>query len=425
MALSTTSHTSSSTIADLDICNLGFDEEFIALSASPTPSEFSAVEGDETITQIHSDTPRPNLRTKLNPHPKYFFEDGNLLVRVEGVDFKVHRYFFMRDSAPFREFSKNGLIGRIADNGSDNSDAAEHTTPLVFKHLTRLDFERFLSVLYPTRFGEDEDRSTAHWTSVLCVSSYLSFQSVRSLSISTLSIVATPIDKIILGRRYGITHWLDDAYCALCTRRTPLTREEGRRLGLDDVVSIMEARQILLWERPTLRIEEQREVVNKIIGLGSKPALTTPPRTPSVSTDRDSIESRSQSPPQRQSTPPVQQQQPKQQQQQQQAKPKAPKRMSSITSLIRHFPQPPEIPQRQSSDEAQLARLASLMREDVPTAPLRPSIYWSGRKRLPKKGAKYRPGTPDSSDDESADIIGGYQDSSDEEDYNADGFILR
>ncbi|KAF8636869.1 hypothetical protein AX16_010927 [Volvariella volvacea WC 439] len=275
---------------------LDFDDEFTTLSTSPTPSEFSAVEDDEVAAQAAGDNSKREIRSRLNPHPKYFFEDGNLLIRVENVDFKIHRYFFMRDSIPFRELSENGVLGHIVDNGMDEIDAAEYVTPLVLEGLTSLDFERFLSVLYPTHFGQDEENTAAYWASVLCVSSHLSFQSIRSLSADKLSHVATPIDKIALGRRYGILHWLRDAYRAICTRQATLTKEEGRKIGVDEVIGIMEARQILLWENPTTKTKEQYKVVDRIFGLSSLPksatvtTTTTSPNTTVVEKDLSQAE---------------------------------------------------------------------------------------------------------------------------------------
>ncbi|KAF8643559.1 hypothetical protein AX16_008947 [Volvariella volvacea WC 439] len=261
LAIANSSATSLTT-ASINTSNLDFDEEFTALSVSPPPSEFSATEDGEAIT--HS---KGKSRSGLNPHPEYFFEDGNLLIRVENVDFKIHRYFFMRDSATFRQLSKNGVLGRIFDNGDDENDATEYTTPLMLEGLKSLDFERFLGVLYPTRFDQDEANTAAYWASVLNVASFLSFCSIRSLSIEKLSLVAQPIEKIALGRQYSITHWLKGAYHTICTRPATLTKEEGRRIGVDEVIGIMEARQILLWEKPNATDAEQYKVVSRIFGL--------------------------------------------------------------------------------------------------------------------------------------------------------------
>ncbi|KAF8643587.1 hypothetical protein AX16_008974 [Volvariella volvacea WC 439] len=93
-------------------------------------------------------------------------------------------------------------------------------------------------------------------------------------------------NKVALGRQYGITHWLKDAYRAICTRKAPLTKEEGWRLGVDEVVAIAEARQVLLWESPTTRDDEQDEVVTRVFGL--EVALGITPTT--TITRKDSLE---------------------------------------------------------------------------------------------------------------------------------------
>ncbi|KAF8643579.1 hypothetical protein AX16_008967 [Volvariella volvacea WC 439] len=95
--------------------------------------------------------------------------DGNLLIRIDFVDFKVHGYFFMRDSDPFRGLSK--------------IDSA---------------IERLLSVLYLTRFEKFEEDTAMYWASVLSMVSNMLLQSVHSLCIDGLSIVGTPVDKIAL-----------------------------------------------------------------------------------------------------------------------------------------------------------------------------------------------------------------------------------
>ncbi|KAF8643575.1 hypothetical protein AX16_008963 [Volvariella volvacea WC 439] len=240
------------------------DDEFTILSVSPTPSEFSTIENADTVAPTTRKTTKEEAELKLNPHEKYFFEDGNLLVRVEGVDFKVHRYFFMRDSPVVRQISKEGTIGRILDGGIGCSTGG-HTSPLILEDLKSVDFERFLSILYPTDFDKDEDTTSAYWSSILDVSSKLTFQSIRSLSIKKLSIVGLPVDKIALGRKFDITHWLREAYRNVCTRKDTLTKEEGRKLGVDEVVGIMEGRQLMFSKK--MEAKDQNKVLDKLFKL--------------------------------------------------------------------------------------------------------------------------------------------------------------
>jgi hypothetical protein len=57
--------------------------------------------------------------------------------------------------------------------------------------------------------------------------------------------LASPIDKIVYGHRYHIYEWLLDAYVAICERKALISIEEGKRLGVTDVVTITHARHEL------------------------------------------------------------------------------------------------------------------------------------------------------------------------------------
>lgn len=80
-------------------------------------------------------------------------------------------------------------------------------------------------------------------SAILKLAAEWKFESIRFLAISKLAPIASPIDKIILGRKYNVEFWLHHAYIAVCMRPEPLTREEGRRLGVDDVIDICAIRQ--------------------------------------------------------------------------------------------------------------------------------------------------------------------------------------
>ncbi|KZP28749.1 hypothetical protein FIBSPDRAFT_728621, partial [Athelia psychrophila] len=58
------------------------------------------------------------------------------------------------------------------------------------------------------------------------------FNSIQLLAIDSLTTTAILVDKIVLGRRYGISDWLPGAYKAVCTRTDSLAVEEGLKLGV-------------------------------------------------------------------------------------------------------------------------------------------------------------------------------------------------
>lgn len=93
-------------------------------------------------------------------------------------------------------------------------------------------------------FRQPTKKTTAQWTSILHLAVKLSFENIKLLAIDNLTAHAIPIDKIVHGKRYGITEWLHSAYEVICTRADPLTVEEGMKLGIEDTVRISAARQV-------------------------------------------------------------------------------------------------------------------------------------------------------------------------------------
>jgi hypothetical protein len=85
------------------------------------------------------------------------------------------------------------------------------------------------------------------WTSVLSVASTWEFASVRQLAIKRLSEITSPVDKINLGLRYDIVQWLVPAYVEVCERDEPLNQEEGKKLGMEDVIAIGEVRHSIRY----------------------------------------------------------------------------------------------------------------------------------------------------------------------------------
>lgn len=99
-------------------------------------------------------------------------------------------------------------------------------------------------IIYASDFRQQTQKTTNQWASILYLAEKWGFENITFLAIDNLIVHATPIDKIVLGRRHGIVEWLPAAYEAVCTRVDPLTVEEGIKLGVEDTVRISAARQL-------------------------------------------------------------------------------------------------------------------------------------------------------------------------------------
>ncbi|KZP05982.1 hypothetical protein FIBSPDRAFT_805329, partial [Athelia psychrophila] len=208
----------------------------ILTSAPPSPSLVSSGSSRAASTLDSNEVELPvvqgniDLEATATRHSQYYFKDGNIVFLVEEVLYNVHRYFFERDSAHFRS-----ILGRV--------QGADEQNPIVLSDVSCNDFDELLAILYPTDFRRPTEKTTAQWTSVLHLSAKWGFESIQLLAIDKLTATAIPVDKIVLGRRYGISDWLPGAYEAVCTRADPLTVEEGVKLGVEDIIRISAARQ--------------------------------------------------------------------------------------------------------------------------------------------------------------------------------------
>ncbi|KAF7362459.1 ARID domain-containing protein [Mycena venus] len=148
-------------------------------------------------------------------HPRFFFMDGNVTVVVEKTLYKLHQYLFTKTDW---YFEINGAPTYLFEN--------------------KKDFDRFLSVLYPSDYSKHECETAEEWTSVLSIADHARMPDIRRLAIKHLAECAGPVDKIVLGHRYDVKEWLAPAYLALAMRSESITAAEGARLGVDALVRL-------------------------------------------------------------------------------------------------------------------------------------------------------------------------------------------
>ncbi|KAF7969623.1 hypothetical protein HWV62_26799 [Athelia sp. TMB] len=178
-------------------------------------------DGPHERERIHAET--------FSMHEHFCSPAENIYFLIDGVLYVMDRYFFDRDSS---SFFGQGLTQQ---------------EPMVLADITTRNFDLFLSILYPRMFGAYGASTIEEWSSILHLADKWNFESIRSLSIAQLVPISSPIDKIVIGKQYGFDDWLPNAYQMVCTRLDALTLEEGRRLGVDDVIRIHTIRQQLIY----------------------------------------------------------------------------------------------------------------------------------------------------------------------------------
>ncbi|KAI9465152.1 hypothetical protein BJY52DRAFT_1220856 [Lactarius psammicola] len=160
-------------------------------------------------------------------HAEYYIHGGDVIFRVDNNLFRVHRYFFTRDSAFFRDkLPHPPPPGEFTKGSSDNN-------PLVLEDVTIVDFERFLWVFYNPKYSL-YDANVDEWTSILKLSHLWAFTEVKTLALRELErLEIPPLDKIVMWRTPALT-----------VRAEPITIEEGRELGLETALQLARAREL-------------------------------------------------------------------------------------------------------------------------------------------------------------------------------------
>ncbi|KIM91718.1 hypothetical protein PILCRDRAFT_827 [Piloderma croceum F 1598] len=187
----------------------------------------SSQSGEIEDSQVESEKIQPLSSSRR--HFDYYFDDGNVTLLVDGTLYRIHRYLLQKYSAP---------ISPVFTCPHDSADDA----PILLAVSTK-DFDTFLSILYPVECSALALTTVDEWTSILRLAVEWNFQSIKNLAVERLSAIATPVDKIVLGRRFDIFEWLENAYTNVCWRDEALTIEEGKLLGVEDVIEIAAMRQ--------------------------------------------------------------------------------------------------------------------------------------------------------------------------------------
>ncbi|KAF5322918.1 hypothetical protein D9619_002048 [Psilocybe cf. subviscida] len=203
---------------------------------------------------------------------KYAFNDASVAFKVEQTLFKVHRSFFERHSNYFR---------RILAGYSYAS-----SNPVSLPDVKKLDFERLLSIFYPSDLSKPDITTLKGWLAVLALSQKWEMDQIKRLCVRHIGHLAWPMEKVIIAHKYDLHNagpsWLFAAYKEVCTRSVPLPLRDAEQLSMEIVVSIWEVQH----EVSTMRLRgESIETTEKRVEELVKEKFghfeaDTPPTTP-------------------------------------------------------------------------------------------------------------------------------------------------
>ena len=93
-----------------------------------------------------------------------------------------------------------------------------------------------------TRNFDEHDLSYEQWRSVLHLSSIWGLTSLRKLALKSMD-PPNDCERLLLARKYNVDDWVLPALSALCERRLPVSLDEARQMGIEDVVLVATVRE--------------------------------------------------------------------------------------------------------------------------------------------------------------------------------------
>ncbi|KAF8841713.1 hypothetical protein BDN67DRAFT_966792 [Paxillus ammoniavirescens] len=168
-------------------------------------------------------------------HPQYYIRDGDITFLAEGILFRVHRYFFERESESFRN--------SFAPSSENKDDEVSDTNPYKLDVKSE-DFAQFLWVWYNPKYTYSRQGKKA-WLTILHLANRWGFPEVRQLAIRQLEdLQLHPVEKIATYKKYNVDNdLLLPSYMALCRSPTLPSPSDGEVLTMETVLKLADARE--------------------------------------------------------------------------------------------------------------------------------------------------------------------------------------
>ncbi|KAL1678990.1 hypothetical protein EV122DRAFT_174770, partial [Schizophyllum commune] len=174
----------------------------------------------------------------LRRYDEYYLPGGDLYFLVDRNHFRVHRYFYERESEFFRK-----ILGAPSTPGAERLGTAENA--LVIDNVSARDFAKFNWVFYNPKYSIYE-APAEDWQAILGLAHRWGFREVHALAVRELEKLELPhIDRIVTYQQYEVNRQLlIPSYAALTEREEPLTVEEGMLMGIETAMTIARAREL-------------------------------------------------------------------------------------------------------------------------------------------------------------------------------------
>ncbi|KAF7297894.1 BTB domain-containing protein [Mycena chlorophos] len=201
----------------------------------------------------------------LQRFDEYYLTGGDLYCIAENRIFRVHRYFFERESQYFR-----AQLAQPVTPGAQRLGTGEDNA-ILLDGVRSQAFAKLLFIFYNPRYSIYE-LVVDDWATILELADKWGFAEVKNLCVRQLeALEMLDVDRIVLYHDNHVDErLLVPRYVALCDRPELLTVDEGLRLGMATVIALTRAREcarngassgLRSPSPPSMTEKEMREIV--------------------------------------------------------------------------------------------------------------------------------------------------------------------
>lgn len=168
---------------------------------------------------------------------RYYWND--VIFQVENRLFKIPSHYFVQHSEVFGDIFS-------LPQGSQSPEGLSDENPVVLSHVSAVDFENLLDIIYPPKIPQDYSAiSKNQWISGLRLSTMWHFSDIRQLAIKHLQQDASldAVEQVIFAKDFSVSSWLRTGYLGLVKRTQPLSVEEAEQIGWRSAIQIFQVRE--------------------------------------------------------------------------------------------------------------------------------------------------------------------------------------
>ncbi|THU87349.1 hypothetical protein K435DRAFT_573070, partial [Dendrothele bispora CBS 962.96] len=136
--------------------------------------------------------------TALRKHDEYYLPGGDLFFLIEQNHFRVHRYFFERESPYFK-----AQLATPASPGASRQGTSE-STAIVLNDVRAADFAKFLWVFYNPKYSLYHAK-VDDWVAILNLACKWGFTEIKALVVREIErLYMTDIHRVVVYHKYDI-----------------------------------------------------------------------------------------------------------------------------------------------------------------------------------------------------------------------------